>query len=183
MDKEDFKILIYDHFNGIPTFKDSDILDFYNRIVDNDLDQFMFSDGTIEDGNKFLNLVSKNQILLFVLMYKKEYVGVVWLNRFQGKKAQFHYCAFKEFHGHKELKDIGTETLKRVLNWKYNNGEFLVDVVIGYVPITNKAANTYTKKIGGIKVGIIPHSRWNKQKAETEDTILYYVTRESIKDW
>lgn len=179
---KDVKVDLYTRIDGIPTFKNSDIFGIYNKIVEQNLDSLVFSDGTINSGRDFLNMLYTTNTILFVITYKNKKVGITWLNRFQGKKAQIHFCFFKEMHGRPKLIQIGEFALNKILNWKYSdNNEYFVDVLIGYIPVWNKAANKFMTKINATKVGIIPNSKWHSIEG-SEHAIFYYATRESIKE-
>lgn len=178
---EDFKMTLYGHWDGIPSMRDSDILNLYYKMEDQDLVDKVFIDGSINNADEFMRIMTdQTKVLFFTLNYKDNIAGVIWLNRQQNHKFQIHFLFFKEWHGTIEIVEMGKAVLDYVLN-TINIPNSFVDVVIGYIPVLNRAANMYMHKIGAIKVGIIPNSKYNASKQKSEDAVMYYATRDSIK--
>jgi len=175
---EGLKLNWFGYHDGIPTLRYSDISDIYNKMYDQDLLKLMFSDGSILNEKQFRDMILDIQNTLFMTInYKDSVAGIVWLNRSQGKKAQIHFCFFKEWHGTPELYKMGKESI----HWILNKFKDYFDVVIGYIPVWNRAANMFMHRIGATRVGVIPNAKYNDSIADSEDAIMYYATRNSIE--
>ncbi len=104
------KIIPYTEVDGIKTFRDSDILDLYGRMVKDGTADTVFYEGTVSTREEFLASIKNRGTLLFILKVDDKIVGFTWLNRFENRTAHNHFVAFSEVWG-KETVEIGKETL------------------------------------------------------------------------
>lgn len=166
------KLLPYCNIDGIATFTDSEIMGLYQRTTDEGTCDMIFYDGSINSKEEFLSVMKYGQNELYTII-EDSIKGFVWLNRFEGKFARIHFCFFKEAWG--DTVKLGKFVNSTLINMKAS-GEFILDMILGYIPISNQKAISYSKKIGGKEAGEIPCGSWNKHTKQSEPArILYYV--------
>jgi hypothetical protein len=169
-----FEIIPYTEINGIRTFTDTDILDIYDRIIDKG-NGYIFNDGTIANRNKFLEVMKSNGFL-YIVYYKTNIVLIVWINRFEGKIARIHWCSFNGISCRKKI-DAGKYVCEKLLTMKNDNGEYVLDLLIGYMPISNIVAIKFSKACGCIIGEKIPNLIWNAKTKKSESGIIGYYHR------
>ncbi len=173
-------ILPYSEVDGIRTATDSDIKRLFKRTAEDGIDSIVFYEGTIQTEDEFLRMARSHQILFYILMDGNETVGYTWLNRFENHTARQHFCIFKNYWG-KSL-DLGKTVLKSLIHMKDGNGNYLFDLLTGFVPAWNERAINFSLKCGGKSHGIIPNAIWNKKKQKSEDAVFIYYTRRGEDD-
>lgn len=173
--KERLKLIPYCDVDGCRTFRDTEIRDLYERMVQDGTAETVFSARDITTAEEFLEAMKHGAHNLFVVMVDGQKAGIVWLNMFEGRFARCHWCVFSPYWG-KESVEIGKESLRLVMNMKDREGIFMLDMLLGIVPSMNRLAINYCEKCGGIIQGEIPYlSMW--QGNSVPGTIIYY-TRE-----
>ena len=174
---ERFKIIPYITIDGVPTFKDSEIISFYNRMVKDGTADDVFQDGSIRSAENFLDAMKGPNNFLIVGHWQGEPVGVMWANRFQGKFAQNHFCAFSEFWGNRDIiLQCGRYGSLYMLD---NLG---LDMLMGLVPASNKRAIIAVIGSGGKIIGELPSGSFNVRTGESEPTVILSYTREGNED-
>ncbi len=170
-----FKILPYTEVDGIRTVPDSQIKQLFNRTVQEGLDKIVFYEGTIQTEDRFLSMTKSQGTYFYLLFGDEKLVGYTWLNRFENRAAKQHYCIFKEYWG-KSI-DIGRFVLEKFLNQKDSEGNYLLDLLTGYVPEWNKKAINFSLKCGGKTHGLIPNAIFNQVTQKSEPAMFIYYTR------
>ena len=170
-------LLPYTLVDGIPTMRDSEIMGFYDRMVKDGTADIVMYDDTVTDRESFLLSMISRGTFFYAIKLKQEVVGLVWLNRIEKKKAYLHFCAFSNIWG-KQTKEIGKVVTEKLIRTK-NNGEYLFDIFIGFVPDSNPWAVDYMVQCGCIAACTIPNICWNRTKQESEPgTLIYYIREE-----
>jgi len=165
-------VIPYTLIDGIPTFRDSEIVGFYTRMEKEGTASTVFSDGIINNARDFLAVMKSNLNMLYVIFVDDEQSGVFWLNRFEARFARMHWCLFSNQRG-KDSIGIGVEVLRIIMNWKDRDGKYLYDMLLGIVPSSNKIAIGYCKKCGGVIQGEIPNAALENGKS-VSGTVIYY---------
>jgi hypothetical protein len=167
------KIIQYGHIDGIPTFRDSSIMGLYDRMEKDQTDKIVFHDGSIRNRDEFLSLMKRS--VLAVAMIGETPLGFGWLTDIYMKRAQAHFCMFSEVWGH--AVEIGIALVEYLSEIQYQ-GDYLTNVLIGYVPSSNKAAIKFAQLCGGKVLGEIPQAAYFEDKGKSEPaTIVYYQRR------
>jgi len=166
------KIIPYTTIDGIFTFRDSDIMALYERTEADGTCKTVFCDGSIGSKEQFLACMKGNSEL-YVIFLDDKICGFTWLNRFEGRFARMHWCLFKEVWG-KESVEIGRYVVDVLINSKDKKGKYWLDMLVGYIPVSNAIAITFVKKVGGIFAGELPCGAYNRGKSEAA-AIVYYV--------
>jgi len=173
----DIKIMPYCEIDGIRTFRDSEILEFYDRMVKARLAETVFSDGQIDNREDWLRAMKNPENFLYAVYVGKDVVFLVWLNRVEIRKAQFHYCGFFKGWRIGSVK-IGKQFLNILMNKRDSSGNYLFDVLTGLTPSSNKPAIEYMQECGWKIIGELPLGAWNNKKQKSESAVMSYFTRE-----
>lgn len=172
----DFKMVPYTEVDGIPMFKDSQIMNLFDRMEKDGTVETVFFNGCVKTREGFLSYMKSKSILLFVFMVDYTPVGFTWLNNIQDRSAQQHLCMFKEFWG--RSLDVGIPMLRQVIEMKDNNDEYIFDLLTTIVPAWNKKVINFLHKIGAIRFGSnLPNAIWNDREQRSEEGVMFYFTR------
>lgn len=167
----------YTEIDGIRTYSDSEIKELFERTVRDGLDRIVFYEGTVQTAEQFLNIMKSGSVLFYALMSDGEIIGYTWLNRFENHTARMHFCVFQEYWG--KTLDIGKFVLDKIMHMKDLEGNYIWDLLTGFVPAWNKRAINFALKCGGQSHGKIPNAIWNQEKQQSEDAVFIYYTREA----
>jgi len=172
------KIIPYTELDGIRSFRDSEIMSFYDRMVSDEIADLVFLEGTVKSREDFLRIMRYGNNLLYALYNGEELCGLTWLNRFEHRSARLHFCFFGNAWG-KLSRDLAKYALRKLIALQDTEGNYLWDVFIGLIPSFNKQAINFALDCGGVLVGEIPNAIWNDITKECEHgTYLYYVRSE-----
>ena len=187
MTRSKIHVAPYHEINGMRTFTDSFIMLLYNRIHDEGHDH-VFKDGTIRDDLEFLDVMKHSNTLLYVLSVDTgsatgpELAGIVWLNRFENRTARMHWCTFRGTSIQDKI-EMGRCTLDHLIHTgDIDNGGYLFDALIGYLPEKNKAALEFVKACGGHVGGRVPNLIWDAVNERSEPGIIIYYVRGDSDD-
>ena len=176
MTDKDYSLVAYTAVDGIPTFTDSFIMGLFDRVQDEGLFQSLFYDGETKTANDFLSMFKFGSNQLFVLVIEKEVAGIVWLNNFEVRRAEFHFCFFKNLRGKRSF-EIGKKVVLELLNMEAN-GKPMFDLLTGLTPENNRAARLWCKKLGFKTLGAIPSAVYDHyQSGKSIPGIVSYVER------
>jgi len=151
-----------------------EIMGLYKRTETEGTCETVFCDGSINSKEEFLFAMKYGENELYVVA-ENTIKGFVWLNRFESRLARIHFCFFKEAWG--DTVRLGKFINSTLINMKDKDGEFLLDMILGYLPTSNRKTLSFLKRIGGQVVGEIPFGVWNKYKQKSESAIVLYYTR------
>jgi hypothetical protein len=170
-------LIPYTKIDGVPTLKDSHVMDLYDRMVSDGVAASIFEDGTINSREEFLFSVTSGHNILYLVMADDEPAIALWLNNFQGKSVQMHWTCFSKFWG-KGSVPIMQYALNKIINMTNDEGEFVWDVLIGLIPVSNPRAIQFAKKCGAWSDVTIPHALFDSRSNRSVDAALIYFTRE-----
>ena len=166
------KLRIIPWVRGLPTER---LKSLYDRIVQDGTHDIVFFDGSVNSVEDFLDIVSR-EVLFLVTSTDLEDVGFVRLNRFDGRKANAHFCVFSALWGHPELCSITRWVNQRILRTSGPDG-YAWDMIWGLIPVTNPRAIRFTQRIGGVDMGVMPNALLNRH-GESVDGHLHCQVRE-----
>lgn len=171
------KIFPYYENDGMRTFRDSDIMALYDRMVQDNTAGAVFSTGDIKNRVDFLRYMKDPGTLLYVLEVDGEVVAVTWLDRREHKSAFNHFCVFSSFWG-KDTIGLGKAALTQLINMADQNG-YVFDVFLGMVPASNERAIAFAQACGGVNLGTIPYGVYDAAQGCQVDAVSIYYTRET----
>lgn len=169
------EMIPYTEVDGVRTATDSRIKEMFERTVKDGLDKIVFYEATIRTADEFLQAMKFGDVLFYFLAVDGRTVGYTWLNRFENHTARQHFCVFKEHWG--RSLDLGRFVLDKLIHLKDRDGNFLFDLLTGFVPAWNKRAVDFSLKCGGKTHGAVPNAIWNNEKKCSEDAIFIFYTR------
>lgn len=175
-------IVPYMYIDGVPTFKNSDIMKLFDRMKSDGTLSITFFDGVIRTRKQFLSYMRQLGIYLYVCYIKGDVnpMGFVWLSDFGHKTAHGHFCIFREYWH--DAYHIGHEILVTLITMKDREGNYVLDAIYGITPTSNKPAIRAITNAGMKIVGTLPYRAWNDSKGKSEDAILSYFTRSEISN-
>jgi hypothetical protein len=88
---------------------DTEITDLYHDVVENELQDILFYDGGTQNVEDWLRFVNIGAWLVRVDTKDGRPAGMFWLNGFQGRAAQIHFCTWRS---HLDKKGAGLASLK-----------------------------------------------------------------------
>lgn len=166
------KVVPYLEVDGVRTFRDSDLREWWHRMQEDGSGEHVFRDGSIKTADEFLWQMKMNpDCQLYVGLSDNDPAMISWLNYFQYHHCQAHFCAFKKFWGNPILIELGKmfiETFFRTQD---------VHMIIGLAPADNFRARNYLKSIGAKELGMLPQGFWNAHSNQAEDARLFQALR------
>lgn len=171
----EFSIVPYIEVDGIRTFTDSQMMSFYNRMVEDGTAGIVFFQGDIKDQYEWLAAMKSPANHLYVVLTGNDPVGLCWLNRFEGKYARLHFCTFSKFWGTGANDEAARFTLDKLTSMTDENGDQVFTMFLGYIPSMNTIAIDYLTRNGGRIAGRVPDLLWDHANQKTvEGTIIYF---------
>lgn len=175
------KIIPYTLIDGVPTYRDSEILDLYDRMVADKTVDAVFSDLQIQTSGEWLAAMKSNLNMLFVIYADDEISAILWLNRFEGRTARNHFCTFSNAWG-KHTVGMARAAFDYVLHLKGPAGGYLFDVITGILPAANQLALGYITRVGVKYHGPVPNVCFSKRSGKSEPGYFTYITREILNE-
>ena len=163
--------------DGIPTFRDSEIVALWDRMEKENTIKDVFMDGSILSGKQFLKAMKSDLNFLIVVYWKEEVSAILWVNRFQGNFAQAHFCCFSNVWGkQKIICKLGKAGSLYILN------NLKLDMLLGIIPENNKPAFVAATGAGWKPVGTLPYGSYNYKTKESESAVILSFIKEEKKD-
>jgi hypothetical protein len=172
--------ITYGKRDGIPNFTNSEILKLYDMMESDGVVDTVFRDGTIRSREDFLQSVVSGYNLLYLVTAgdNPEPAFVCWLNNLNGKMAMMHWSCFSRFWGDCS-DDVGKFAIDKLIHMKDMEGRYILDVLIGLIPISNERAIDFSQRVGGTLAAVVPHAAYHAEIDETIDAVLVHYTREA----
>ena len=169
------RLLPYVLIDGIPTFKDSEIIQIYNWMKNDRTLETVFYNISKDKMSEsfFLRFWKRKDLKMFVIFSENKVAGLIWLDRIIDSTAMIHINAFKWTWGGDNITLFKWATCEIFI--KHN-----IDVLIGQMPVINKVAINFSKNVGFIKCGIIPKSLYVYRLNKKVDAYLGYATKDSF---
>jgi hypothetical protein len=171
------KIIQYGYYDGIPTLRDSEVMDLYRRMLRDKTADTVFYDGSIRNPKDFLLFIKSCCTMIVAMSDEGEPLGMGWLNNRHMRSVDGHFCLFCDAWGSNSV-EIGKSMVEYAVNLK-QDGEQIFDVIIGTIPKWNKAAIMFAEKCGAVIVGDIPCAVYDFESGVSKSaTIVYYQRRQ-----
>jgi len=137
----------------------------------------VFYDGSVQRRLDFVRYFKSPSVKMFMIMRETELVGFAWLTAVQTATAMLHWCFFSNAWG-KDTADIAYAASQELLKMRKEGGEYILETLLGMVPLDNERAVEFVKKAGGTVVGTIPRAIRNYWSGKLNDAVMVYMTRE-----
>jgi hypothetical protein len=171
------KIIQYGYYDGMPTLRDSEVMDLYRRMLRDKTADTVFYDGSIKNPKDFLLFIKSCCTMIVAMSDDGVPLGMGWLNNRRMRRADGHFCLFSNAWG-KDSISVGKAMVEYAINLK-SDGEHIFDVIIGVTPKKYKLAINFAKKCGFVIVGDIPCAVYDFREGRSESaTISYYQRRQ-----
>ena len=173
---DSIKIIPYIKNDGVPSFRDSEIMFLWEKALGEKALDYMFLDRDAVSPYEFLFMVKEDTTNLFIVLVNKEPALLILLNNISYGKAEGHFFFYNGFRGGKAVK-IGRYCLNYLINIKLTETTYVYDVIIGITPVKNVFACKFLNKLGMKIIGKIPFYLYNEKTKRQEDIIYSYYCR------
>ena len=172
-----FRLIPYVEWDGIRSFPDSYIKDLFEMIEAEGYADTVFYEENMHSADGFVKTLKA--AVSWIIALDEVPVGLVWLDRHEGRFARMHWVVFNGCPRRK-IFELGRFTNNEILNMKNKAGEYCYDMLLGYTPVRNKTAVKYVQKCGGKLCGEIPNGAWIAASGRSEPAVIFSITREMI---
>ena len=163
----------YIRYDGVPTFKDSDIIELWNRMEQDGTIKAAMFDGSIVDAEDFLRRANTPGNFLVLVYWEDELMGIGWCNTFQGNFCQGHWCTFKHIWGNRTaIRECLTFGMNYILN------SLGLDMILCIIPKRNAAAIRTSIGAGCKLQGELPHGCFNAETGKSETSVFLTYTKD-----
>lgn len=175
-------IVPYMHIDGVPTFRDSSIMEMFDKMERDGTVDSVFFDGSVRTREEFLRRMRQPGIQLYGVFVKDSDVpvGFIWMEMFGKRTARGHFCAFSEYWG--DAYKIGHEILVILLSMRDSDGNYVLDAIYGFTPKDNTLALGALEAAGFKVAGTLPNAFYYESLDRACDGVMMYFTREEIPE-
>lgn len=175
-------ILPYTRVDGIPTFKDSDLMEMFDKVERDGTVGAIFFDGSVKTRQEFATMMKQPGVRFFGVYVHSSTtpVGFIWLDMFMQKTARGHFCAFSEYWG--DAYKIGHEVLVQLLTMKDKEGNYVLDAIYGFTPEDNELALAALQAAGFRVAGVLPNAFYYESDKESHAGVMMYYNRDEIPE-
>ncbi len=173
---DSIEIVPYVLQDGVPTFRDSEIIDLWVLAVKEKALDYLFLDMPNISVKNFLAFIKQPNVNFFVVLIKKKPAVIIFLTEIQYTKAECHFFYFDGFRGQKAV-EIGQYCLDFLINMPFDKNTYIYDIIIGITPVNNIAACQFLSAVGMTIVGVIPNYLYNAHKNKSESIVYSYYCR------
>lgn len=175
--------LLLPYAPGLIDFKDTVLVDIYNKMKEDDLYEIVFHDNHKMTLNQFISFFSSGVAPMAFFCIIKDGIeipaGLCWVTDIVThgggiKKANGSFCFFKEFQTPAYTNELG----KMAIDYWLNVLE--IDIVYGMTPSNNRPALIYIKRLGFIEVGRIPNYCY--LTGNTCAGVITYIDRDIFRE-
>lgn len=171
--------MAYCRVDGVPTYRDSDIMALYERMEADGTDALIFSGSDVENRQSFLAAMqTTSRLWVVVADPRSRPIGCAWLNRFRGAMAEGNFCFFSDVWGAAALPAIGRWVAQRLLRLTDAGGEYMFNLLYGLTRADNRAALAFIRLAGGQIVGVLPGALRGDGPGGVDAVLSYFVRQE-----
>jgi hypothetical protein len=171
------KLIPYVINNGAYSLPDSTMAGIFKKMQSHGLDRIVFYSGGITGAEHFLEFMKRPQNVVHTIWIDENIAIIAWLNAWGSNYAFAHFCCFPETWG-KTSVELGKRSLRHWFDLEYE-GEYVLDVILGFTPVNYRAAVGYIKKVGMNTMGTVPHIKCGHSD---EGMVFSYITREDFNN-
>jgi hypothetical protein len=165
-----YALIPYAVADGVPSFRDSEIRGWYERLEAEGLARWVFFDAKQLSGDDLLRLVKKPGNFTFTVWtegehWRPEMAAFFWMHHFIGTTVFLHHVVFRKFHGTQAVA-IGKFVLAEVTRMGF------CESVMGITPANNRLAVRFAKSIGMQRLGVVPRIFYDAYENRQVDGFL-----------
>lgn len=169
-------VIPYRIVDGVPSFRDSEVMGFFDQMVKDGTVASVFIDGMVDTREKFLRLFTSEYVFAAAAIGEDGTpLGIGWLTSIDRKKAVGHFCVFSAGWGPGSTK-IGCALVAGFLVMTMG-GEPMFDVLLGFTSVNNRRAVEFLQECGGEVVGVLPYGVYNASVGESEPAVVVCFKR------
>lgn len=176
------KLKPYQTIDGIPAFKDSELVHLLERSKEERLFPLvMYNMDPEMTAAAFLHMYKSNAGRhLWLVFYDGELAGWVWLDDIANRTARSHFCLFRWVSKGKFSEEIGREMFWQLFSLKFRNGVML-QVIRAEMPGFNKPGLWFLENVGMRTIGEIPNGAYRFSTGKFYPMIYLYATKDMLK--
>lgn len=182
---DNFQIRMYSPRSGY-VFTNKHVLCLWAEIVGDRVARYMCKRGGVSSAGHLAAMLNNTANITFVATDNNGRVlMMVWFNCISGKTAKLHYMAFKRAY-RTMTKPIFLKILRTFLNISTGRsdngeGEYLVNVVVGYMPVDNELSISFIRSLNLVhEIGVVKYGFHNYSTNKPCDALAAYCTREDF---
>jgi RimJ/RimL family protein N-acetyltransferase len=175
--------LLLPYSPGLIDFKETVLVDMYNKLHEDDLYEIVFHDNPKMSLNQFITFFTSGLAhLAFFCVIENEVevpAGLCWIcdivsHEGGTRKGNVSFCFFKEFQNPKYTNDLGRMALEYWMN------VLQIDLIYASTPVDNRLSVMYVKRVGFKEVGRIPNYCFFQ--GNTCASMIIYIDRDIYKE-
>jgi len=151
------------------------IADIYYKLEEENSLHNLFIENDCPTVLDFIALVQSPLNNFYAVLDKasKDLVAIFWVNGKTAISMTIHTAFFKQYFGK------AVEVSKQVLPWVFKTyGE--IETLLCIVPVTNRIATSFVKRVGWNKVGRIPNFMDAFKQDKIVDGMVYYISKDEV---
>lgn len=171
----------YKSSSGAWSLPDEVVESLFKRMVDEGKAHLVFPARDIVHPRQFLTAMQDgiNQLFMVADVSSKNLCGFMWLNGFEGRGAKLYFCGFNGFT-YQTLVKAARDATDEILNDKDDDGYF-IDILFGFIPVTNQAARKFALKAGFKHTDNVPHLGTSPTTGKSEAAAIFYKARTTTR--
>lgn len=139
----------------------------------------VFHAGEVKCRHAFMTYFDAPNRIAFTMFARGKVAGLFWTDTFEGRMARVHFMWLPWAIRHSVR--MGRFTARTFLEYKDPaTGEFMFDVLVGYIPTTVEPAVKAAARSGAKRIGTIPLGSWIENQGRSVDTAVFAATREDV---
>lgn len=175
------RLLPYTFVDGVPTLKDSEIVQLYEWSREERSLQTVFYNIDCSSITRewFLRFWKHPGKKIYLILGEGQVGGWVWIDRRIDCCASVHFNMFRWTWGPRALQ-MCRQGVFELLHMEHNgNGKHKLEVLVGQTPVTNRLAIKFIQKIGFKPIGRIPGALFDFKSQSYVDAYMSYISRET----
>ena len=135
--------------------------------------------GEVRTADDWFTMIKNPTNIVNLVTGYEDVVAFAWLNGISHNHAFAHYCTFPEAWGRGTV-GIMRQCLKYWFGFKDENGNPMLEVILGRTPSDNRLAIKFLDRIGMEVLGEIPGIGIDVYKNKKVGLVFSYIKRESL---
>lgn len=165
---------------------DEAVTAFYRALIDCGRERISYPRLPARSAGEYLRKVREDKDPWWLVTFAGRMAGCAYLTEIEGKCAQCHFAFLPNPPSVRAVKGVpfqvamGRYILASVLHDRDQNGDYIVNTLVGVIALKNKGALRLGEKCGGVTLGVIPDGRFSHDNGGNEDCVISYYTRMTV---